>query len=97
MMDTLPHDVVFSIFLHLDRYTIGKVCGLNKKFAKICRNEHMWKQLTLSEMPEEDRKQVEQDVEKFNESWKNMYIELSTFIKKSIFTKDRIIQLGSIS
>jgi hypothetical protein len=95
-MEKLPQDVVISILLFLDRYSIGQVCRLNTKFAKICRIEHMWKQLTLNATPEEDRKHVEKETEQLKISWKLMYKDLSTTHYRTFkFNQERIIHVGS--
>jgi hypothetical protein len=77
-MNGTPQEVVISIFLFLDRSSIGKVCQLNKKYEKICRTENLWKQLTLNAADSlEERKEIEEETIRLKRSWKDSYRDYS--------------------
>jgi hypothetical protein len=87
-MNGAPQEVVISIFLFLDRSSIGKVCQLNKKYEKICRTENLWKQLTLNtaDSPEE-RKEIGEETVRLKRAWKDSYRDysnLSHFFHSSV-------------
>jgi hypothetical protein len=75
-METIPPEMVISIFVLLDRSSIGKLCQLNKKFEKMGQTEDLWKQLTLNAIKHELRKEFEQETKLRKHSWKEVFRDL---------------------
>lgn len=64
-MDQLPKDVIFSILLNLQYFTIQKLCLTNKKINSIGREEHFWS--------EKNKRDFGSDDWNLGTSWREIY------------------------
>ena len=76
-METLPQDLIISIFIQLDRFSVGQVCRLNKRIESICRSDRLWKQLVQDETDVPWFMTIETTVAEGSTTWKDSYRDLS--------------------
>ena len=72
-METLPHDLLFDLLLHLKDVDLLNLCFSNKRLAQICdeNNDYFWQQKTLLDYFDIPPKSN-------NISWKRYYVQLGT-------------------
>jgi hypothetical protein len=87
-MDSLPKEILISIFLYLERKSICKVYRLNKRILQIFGSENLWKTLVLNTVKSHEQKSFEERIVRQQVSWKNVFRDLRKFPKEKLKNPD---------